>query len=182
MSQARGASSAVVIFPPGPADAEGLAHVHVTSWRETYKGLLPDAFLARMSQPGFARRFARELTRLNGPLTLAAADRFGVVGYASGGPSRRGVAGEAEIAVLYVLQASQGRGVGRELLTRTARALRDQGFQSLVISVLRENFHARGFYEHLGGVAEPARREPGPGGSMLWEVAYRWPDIRRVTG
>jgi GNAT superfamily N-acetyltransferase len=182
MSQARGASSAVVIFPPGPADAEALARVHVTSWRETYKGLLPDAFLARMSEPGFARRFAREMTRADAPLTLAAADRFGLVGYASGGPSRRGVAGEAEIAVLYVLRTAQGRGVGRELLTRAARALRDQGHTSLMISVLRENFHARGFYEHLGGQAEPARREPGPGGTMLWEIAYRWADIRQVTG
>ncbi len=181
MTQARGASAAL-IFPPGPADAEALAHVHVASWRETYRGLLPDAFLARMSEPGFARRFRRDLTRPDGPLTLAAADRFGLVGYASGGPSRRGIEGEAEIAVLYVLRPSQGRGVGRELLTRTARALREQGARSLLISVLRENFHARGFYEHLGGVAEPARREPGPGGTLLWEVAYRWPDIRDVTG
>ena len=182
MSLARGASSATLIFPPGPADAEALAHVHVTSWRETYRGLLPDAFLARMSEPGFARRFLRDLTRPDAPLTLAAADRFGIVGYASGGPSRRNVEGEAEIAVLYVLASAQGKGVGRELLTRTAKALRDQGARSLVISVLRENFHARGFYEHLGGEAEPARREPGPGGALLWEVAYRWPDIRSVTG
>ncbi|WP_374577124.1 N-acetyltransferase family protein [Phenylobacterium sp. J367] len=135
-----------------------------------------------MSVPGFTRRFRRDLTRPDGPLTLVAADRFGVVGYASGGPSRRAVADEAEISVLYVLASSQGRGVGRELLTRTARALRDQGATSLVISVLRENFHARGFYEHLGGEAEPARREPGPGGTLLWEVAYRWADIRDVTG
>ncbi|HEY8615434.1 GNAT family N-acetyltransferase [Phenylobacterium sp.] len=182
MSQARGASSAAVIFPPGPADAEALAHVHVTSWRETYQGLLPDAFLARMSEPGFARRFARELQRLEGPVTLAAADRGGLVGYASGGPSRRGLPNEAEIAVLYVLRRAQGQGVGRQLLARTARALRDQGFGSLVISVLRDNTRARGFYERLGGVAEPARREPGPGGGLLWEVAYRWPDIRRVSG
>jgi ribosomal protein S18 acetylase RimI-like enzyme len=182
MSQARGASSAFLIFPPGPADAEALAHVHVTSWRQTYKGLLPDAYLARMSAPEFARRFARELARTEGPLTLAAADRTGLVGYASGGASRRGIEGEAEIAVLYVLSAAQGCGVGRELLSRTARALRDQGFTSLVISVLRENVRARGFYEHLGGLAERPRQEPGPGGAALWEVAYRWADIRKVTG
>ena len=39
-----------VVFPAGPSDAEELARVHVTSWRETYRGLLPDAFLARMSE------------------------------------------------------------------------------------------------------------------------------------
>ena len=169
-----------VIFPAGPADAEALASVHVTTWRETYKGLLPDAFLARMSEAGFARRFRKSLTEDAG-VTLVAADRYGILGYASGGPSRRGIVGEGEISVLYLLRQAQGRGLGRALLTETARALAAQGSTSLMISVLRENFGARGFYEHLGGMAEPARREPGPGGALLYEVAYRWPDIRRLT-
>lgn len=169
-----------VIFPAGPADAEALAYVHVTSWRETYKGLLPDAFLARMSEAGFARRFRRSLT-LDGGVTLVAADRYGLVGYVAGGPSRRGIAGEGEISVLYLLRQAQGRGLGRALLTETTRVLAAQGSTSLMISVLRENFGARGFYEHLGGIAEPARREPGPGGALLYEVAYRWPDIRAIT-
>src|SRR5690349_8957318 len=63
MTQPRGASLAYVILPAGPADAEALALVHVTAWRETYRGLLPDAFLARMSEPGHVSRFRRELTR-----------------------------------------------------------------------------------------------------------------------
>ncbi|MGA0606055.1 GNAT family N-acetyltransferase [Phenylobacterium sp. VNQ135] len=169
-----------LIFPPGPADAEAMARVHVTSWRETYKGLLPDAYLARMSEPEFARRFRWSLDRQPG-VTLAAADRFGLVGYASGAPSsRRQHPGEGEIVVLYLVRAAQNRGVGRRLLTETARALAAQGATSLMISVLRENFAARGFYEHLGGVAEPAREEIGPGGATVHEVAYRWADIRTV--
>src|ERR1700743_227262 len=31
-----------VIFPAGPSDAEEMARVHVTSWPETYRGLLAD--------------------------------------------------------------------------------------------------------------------------------------------
>ncbi|MBL8773485.1 MAG: GNAT family N-acetyltransferase [Phenylobacterium sp.] len=169
---------AFVIFPAGPADAEALARVHVAAWRETYKGLLPDAYLARMSEAAHARRFAHALTR-PGPdeVTLAAADRWGLAGYAQGGPSRRRVEGEAEVATLYLLRAAQNQGLGRRLLRQTARALAAKGARSLVISVLRDNFAARGFYEHLGGEAEPAREEPGPGGGRYWEVAYRWPDI-----
>lgn len=52
---------------------------------------------------------------------------------------------------------------------------------SLMISVLRDNLRARGFYEHLGGAPDPARQEPGPGGRLLFEVAYRWPDIAVLT-
>src|SRR6476659_9254787 len=101
----RGASCRVsfVVFPAGPSDAEELARVHVTSWRETYRGLLADAFLARMSEPGFTRRFRRALAQPGSGVTLAAADRQGLVGYAQGGPSRRDIPGEAEIATLYVL-------------------------------------------------------------------------------
>jgi len=170
-----------VVFPAGPSDAEDLARVHVTSWRETYRGLLPDAFLARMSEPGFTRRFRRALTDPGTSITLAAADRYGLVAYAQGGPSRRTTPGEAEIATLYVLRQAQGRGLGAQLMVETARALAAQGANSLMISVLRDNIRARGFYEHLGGVAEAPRQEPGPGGRLLYEVAYRWADIGSLT-
>lgn len=171
-----------VVFPAGPSDAEELARVHVTSWRETYRGLLPDAFLARMSEPGFARRFRRHLTQPGDDITLVAAHRYGLAGYAQGGASRRVVngaaeAGEAEIATLYVLRQAQGEGLGRQLITETARALAAQGATSLVISVLRDNIRARGFYEHLGGEPQAARQEPGPGGRLLYEVAYCWRNI-----
>ena len=171
-----------MVFPAGPSDAEDLARVHVTSWRETYRGLLSDAFLARMSEPGFARRLRRSLTSPAPGVTLAAADRYGVVGYLQGGPSRYGVAGEAEIATLYLLRQAQGAGLGARMMTDAARALSAQGATSLVISVLRDNIRARGFYEHLGGQPEAPRQEPGPGGRLLYEVAYRWPDIRSLSG
>ena len=171
-----------VVFPAGPSDAEELARVHVASWRETYRGLLADAFLARMSEPGFARRFRRTLTQPGNSVTLAAADRHGLVGYAQGGASRRAIAGEAEIATLYVLRQAQGQGLGGRLMAETARALAAQGATSLMISVLRDNIRARGFYEHLGGAPEAPRQEPGPGGRLLYEVAYRWRDITALTG
>jgi ribosomal protein S18 acetylase RimI-like enzyme len=170
-----------LVFPAGPSDAEALARVHVTSWRETYRGLLSDAFLARMSEAGYARRFARSLTHPGaGEVTLVAADRTGIVGYAAGGASRSGVRDEAEIATLYILRAAQGQGLGARLMADTARALAAQGAASLMISVLRDNVRARGFYEHLGGEPQTPRREPGPGGQLLYEVAYRWPDIRTL--
>ena len=170
-----------VIFPAGPQDAEVLAQVHVTSWRETYRGLLADSYLDRMSVPVHARRFSQSLLRpAEYEITLAAADRSGIVGYVAGGPSRRRVAGEAEVTTLYVRKAHQGYDLGRGLLTAAARVLSDQGMTSLMISVLRDNIPARGFYEHLGGEADAPRKEPGPGG-VTYEVSYRWPDIRTLT-
>ena len=171
-----------VIFPAGPADAEALARVHVLAWRETYRGILPDGYLARMSEPAQARRFARSLVRPGANvIALAAGDAEGLVGYAEGGPSRRSRIGEAEVSTLYVVRAAQGRGLGARLLKDAARALRAQGAVSLMISVLRDNTPARRFYEHLGGVAEPVRLEPGPGGGLYNEIAYGWADIGDLT-
>ncbi|MBP6545527.1 MAG: GNAT family N-acetyltransferase [Phenylobacterium sp.] len=170
-----------VIFPAGPQDAEALAQVHVTSWRETYRGLLPDHFLDRMSVPVNTRRFAKSLvTPAEHEITLAAADRAGIVGYAAGGPSRTRVPGEAEVTTLYVLRPHQGHDLGRRLLIAAARVFADQGATSLMISVLRDNLPARGFYEHLGGQADAPRKEPGPGG-LMYEVSYRWADIRTLA-
>ena len=181
MSQSRGASLAVLILPAGPADAEELARVHVRSWRETYRGMLPDAYLARMSEAAFARRFRRALT-FPGPndVTLAAASPRGLLGYVQAGPSRARVEGEAEVATLYLLREAQGLGLGKRLLVGAARAMAAQGARALMLTVLEANVGARGFYEHLGGVADAARPEPGPGGQLLYEVAYRWADIRTL--
>lgn len=171
-----------VVFPAGPADAEALAQVHVTSWRETYRGLLSDAFLGRMSVEAHARRWRWSLTYPRpDEVILAAAGRRGLVGYASGGPSRAQREGEAEIATLYVLRAAQGQGLGRQLVVEAARVFAARGANSLMISVLRDNIRARGFYEHLGGAPEEPRLETGPAG-LLHEVAYRWSDIRTLTG
>jgi len=171
-----------VVFPAGPSDAEDLAQVHVRTWRETYRGILPEAYLARMSAAAHARRWRQALARpASGEVTLAAADRSGIVGYAGVGPSRSGRAGEAEIHTLYLLRAVQGRGLGRELVGDAARLMAARGFTSMMISVLSDNRPARGFYERLGGAAEPDRMEPGPAG-LASETAYLWPDIRKLTG
>ncbi|WP_340646804.1 GNAT family N-acetyltransferase [Phenylobacterium sp.] len=170
-----------VIFPAGPDDAPALAQVHVASWRETYRGLLPDSFLDRMSVPVNTRRFSKSLVSpAEHEITLAVADRTGIVGYAAGGPSRTRLAGESEVTTLYVLRPHQGQDLGRRLLMAAARVFADQGATSLMISVLRDNLPARGFYEHLGGQADAPRKEQGPGG-LMYEVSYRWADIRALT-
>ena len=171
-----------VIFPAGPDDAWALAETHVAAWRESYRGLIADAYLDRMSVPLHARRFTRALTEPGEhDATLAAADREGLVGYVAGGPSRTRRPGEAEVQTLYVRRAVQHAGLGRRLLTAAARVFADQGARSLMVSTLRDNMPARGFYEHLGGQAESPRPEPGPGG-VVYEVSYLWPAIRVLTG
>lgn len=171
-----------LIFPAGPSDAEALANLHVRTWRETYDGLLPAAYLARMSVETHARRWFWALSRPQpGDVTLAADGPDGLIGYVAGGASRRNREREGEVHTLYVLRMAQGDGVGRALLQGAARVLTAGGARSLAISVLRDNLKARGFYARMGGIAEASRPERGPGGVMQ-EVYYVWPDITALTG
>ena len=171
------------VSPAGPADALELGRVHVTSWRETYPGLLPQAYLNRMSPKVHARRFHRDLMRAKaGEVTLVAEGADGAVGYANGsllrGDGRRA---DAEVFTLYVVRKAQGAGVGRALLTACARVLHAEGARSLMLFVLSRNLPARGFYERLGGeaFAEVAAQGWGEG---VTETAYRWNDIGELAG
>jgi GNAT superfamily N-acetyltransferase len=134
-----------------------------------------------MSETTHAQRFHRALIRRESDeVILAAADASGLIGYAHALPSRRRREGEAEIATLYVLRPAQARGIGRALVKGCARVMAAGGSTSLIISVLRDNLKARGFYERMGGQALAPRPEMGPGG-VLYEVTYAWPDIAALT-
>ncbi len=171
------------ISPAGPGDSAELGRVHVRAWRETYTGVLPQAALNRMSATVHARRFRYDLMRAQpGQVTLIAEDAEEAVGYACGALLKGdGRGADAEVFTLYVVRAAQGVGVGRALLTASARVLRAEGAKSLLLFVLSRNERARGFYERLGGeaFAEVASRGWGEG---LTETAYRWADIDRLAG
>jgi ribosomal protein S18 acetylase RimI-like enzyme len=166
------------IAPAGPADAGELARVHVRSWRETYPGLLPQTYLARMSPQIHARRFHHDLMRAKpGDVTLIAEGSDGAVGYASGALLRGdGRGADAEVFTLYVVRAAQGSGLGRALLQGAARVLRAEGATSLMLFTLTRNEPARRFYERLGGEAFAELAAHGWGEGVT-ETAYRWQDI-----
>ncbi|HEV2363082.1 MAG TPA: GNAT family N-acetyltransferase [Caulobacteraceae bacterium] len=170
--------SELFILPAGPGDAHALAKLHVATWRETYRGIIPDAHLAAMDVKLHARRWRRQLTSPRaGEVVLVAEGPASLAGYCAGQAQR----GEAEISTLYVRRASQRSGLGRRLLASAARALSSQGAQRLWLGVLSQNANARGFYEHLGGRAA-ARRAVRGWGADLTEIVYVWDEIGQLAG
>jgi ribosomal protein S18 acetylase RimI-like enzyme len=97
-----------------------------------------------------------------------------VVGFASGGRERAGEGGyEGELYAIYVLDAAQRRGFGRELVRSMVGGLRELGLTNMIIWVLRDNRPAREFYERLGGIY--VRAQPITiGSATLEEVSYGW--------
>ena len=154
-------------------DAPAIARVHVSSWRSTYRGLLPDDFLASLSETGYAERWKRVIAEGTSRVYVAE-DEDDVVGFASGGRERAGETGyEGELYAIYVLDTAQRRGFGRELVRATVAGLRELGLSDMIIWVLRDNQPARAFYERLGGVY--VRAQPITIGlTTLEEVSYGW--------
>jgi len=163
-------------------DVPGIARVHVDTWRTAYPGIVPAEHLAGLSYERSEARWREFAFREGSPsLVFVAEDAGQIVASASGGPERDGIVGyDGELYGLYVLAAYLRQGIGRVLTLTVARRLVADGFQAMVIWVLKDNLKARVFYEALGGVPI-SEKTITIGGAELIDVAYGWPDIRSLT-
>jgi len=169
----------ILIRRAEPNDAAAIAHVHVQSWRTTYTGIVPDSYLASLDE---GERAAHWRDLLEGGMLVLVAERAGeVLGFATGGKSRGGLADcDAELYAIYLLEAEQGTKIGRDLLHELARSLSQDGFRSMEVWVLAKN-PAKGFYERMG--AEYAgSKEIEIGGATLAEQGYVWADLGALCG
>lgn len=97
-----------------------MAHVHVDSWRETYRGVMPDRILDDPGMLEMRRRFWATVLadpRFDG--TTAVAEEDGrIVGIALAGPSPHAEEEDAamQLYVLYLRRSHHGSGLGRGLL------------------------------------------------------------------
>jgi ribosomal protein S18 acetylase RimI-like enzyme len=167
----------------GLSDAEALAQVHETTWRETYVGLLSEHMLSALTADARAAAWRRILRGKPGYLSttyVAERDRE-LVAFASCGAQRdpalaeKGYAGE--FTAVYVLKSDQRRGLGTELMKAMMSHLAERGLVGFTLWVPRENIPARSLYEQLGGKAI-ARRQVAHEHGTLSEVAYAWPNPR----
>ena len=111
----------------------------------------------------------------------ATAEAGAIVGFATGGAERHGVAGyDGELYAIYLLLEHRGKGIGRRLVATVATWLSERGMKSLVIWVLKENVRGRAFYEALGGQIV-GEQTITIGGSDFQDVAYGWSDLRLVA-
>lgn len=161
-------------------DAAEIARVHVASWRTTYRGMLPNDFLASLSEEHYTDRWKRVITEGSNRVYVVDEPEGGIVGFASGGRERAGEGTFAgELYAIYVLDSAQRRGNGRELVRAVAGALREMALPDMIVWVLRDNAAARRFYERLGGVY--VRSQPITiGTATLEEVSYGWRTLDEI--
>jgi GNAT superfamily N-acetyltransferase len=159
-----------------PHDADSISRVHTDSWRATYRGIVPDAYLANLNAEGSSIRW-RE--RLNAGRVLVAEQDGEVVGFVSGGPIREPLGGyDAELYAIYLLPHAQNKGIGTALFNELAKRLDDEGLQSMAVWVLEAN--AGGHFYVRSGAVRVTSKQIEIGGALLPVTAYGWPSLKNI--
>lgn len=167
--------TSALIRPARPEDAPAIARIHVDTWRDTYAGILPNAYLVQLVQAGARQsvwRIGAGGRSPSGETTLVA-ELDQVVGFASFGRARHVRGGQVgEIYALYVAPDAQGQGLGRGLVSVALQRLFAEGYRHVDVEVLAEN-PSRHFYSAVGA------RLVGQGyhhfaGRRLRVMFYRW--------
>ncbi|MFL6237906.1 MAG: GNAT family N-acetyltransferase [Actinomycetes bacterium] len=164
------------IRPASAGDADGIAVVHVTSWRATYPELVPqpvrdDLDVARRSEAW------RQILVDGAEQTFVAEDADGRIrGFISIGASRDddAVASVGELFALYLPAELWATGLGAQLHGVGLTALSER-FADATLWVIGGNARARHFYERQGWSPDGATKVDDRGSFALAEVRYRNP-------
>lgn len=155
-------------------DIPAIARIYTDSWKETYRGLMPDAFLESITYEVSAEKWT-DYPEQPGQYVFVAYDSEQAVGMA-GLKLYTEQPDCALLDALHIVRERRGQGFGKRLLGTAAREARDQGVSRMQIFALIGNDRAIQMYEHLG-----ARRthifEREFGGSPCQVLALMWDDL-----
>ena len=162
-------------------DELAVADLHVRTWQEAYRGLIPDEFLDALDVQERASRYTFESLDPDGPATLLAVQEGEdcgevILGFVTFCRSRDADAPDhGEIVALYVDPDRYEGGVGRMLMAEARRRLWEAGFAEALLWVLDGNDRAARFYEGEGWAPDGARREEHPYGVVSNVSRFRRP-------
>lgn len=165
-------------------DIPAIARVHVDAWKTTYRGIFSDEILNNTTyqkrENGWRKIFSGALE--NDQFTYVFENQSGqMIGFANGGLERDGNSVyQGELYAIYILEAYQGQGIGRQLVQAIAHKLAQMNIHTMLVWVLEDNPACR-FYEAIGG-QRVNQKAIERGGATLTEVAYGWTDTSRLYG
>ena len=164
------------------ADSQRIASLHTVSWRDVYRGILPDPYLvgpivdertthwhSLLSSPGTHRRYV-QLAEVEGTLVafvcvlLDEEPQWG-----------------ACLDNLHVLPKLRSHGLGRQLFSRGAQwVMSNEPGSPIHLWVFEANDGARRFYDSLSGEVAEHRLKRAPGGADIPSLRYVWRDLQAL--
>ena len=172
-------------------DADAIATAHIDAWRAGYRGVVPDEYLDAEEFASSRRDRWRSWTWHQVPESrlFVVSLQGRVVGFGHAGPEHVVAHGiespdsepgnedgtRGEIYGFYLHPTAWGSGGAGALMSRCEEFLRDEGFTSATLWVLRDNPRARAFYEKAGWLAtgkESLFTPSEPSDSSLPKVSF----------
>jgi ribosomal protein S18 acetylase RimI-like enzyme len=168
----------IKIRPIEIKDAEAFSYVRITSWKQTYKDIIPPALLDMLDIDKDVEELKKALIDSGNvkKLRYVAELNDKIVGIGSCGSASGMDSSYGKIYAIYLLDEVKHIGIGKALMIRMAEDLANRGYRALVLQVLKDNLNARRFYEALGGsiMSEGMFQYKG---FYLPEVIYEWKHI-----
>ena len=133
-------------------DIRELMHVMAVVWNETYKGIVPDEYLASLYD-NEEERTEKVISKFgqDDETSFVLEIDGKIAGYTNCGASKDpDFIGCGEIHALYILKKYHGYGIGRELINVAVDDIKKRGFDKMVIGCLVGN-PTNEFYKHIGG-------------------------------
>ncbi len=153
----------------GLTDAAGIAKVHVDSWRTTYKSIIPDNYLDKLSYEQRSELWIKNISESDNYVIVAETDEGDIIGFATANKRDENT---SDLTSIYLLEEYQGHGVGKQLLKDLFKYFKKEGCQKVYVEVLEDN-KTKFFYEHYG--AEFVKTvQIKIGGKTLNESIYAW--------
>ncbi|WP_285769250.1 GNAT family N-acetyltransferase [Peribacillus sp. SI8-4] len=161
------------------ADAEGIAIVHVDSWRTTYKHIIARDFLDKLSYEKRMASWIETISEKGNHVYIAENGEGRIVGFIVGGKrAKNQVAASGDLTAIYILEDYQGMGIGRKLMKKLFLKFEELGYHSIFVEVLEGN-KSKFFYEAFG--AKWIKSETiSIAGEALTLLIYEWKDIALV--
>lgn len=154
-------------------DCRDLGYVHVESWKIAYKGIVPDAFLERMTIENSEKRFINAISQ-GLERNIVAVKENQIVGFTCIGKCRDSDVDHTcgEIWGIYLLPSCWRQSIGTKLLLNDLSILKNEGFDKVSLWVLEGNINARKFYEKFGFKYDGTKKELNFG-NMINEIRYK---------
>lgn len=152
-----------------------IAQVHIKSWQEAYKGLLPQDYLDQLTSE-IEDRIKMWKNILANPQRWAwvAENTQGIISFVLFGPPRDANREDfIELGAIYLLASEKGNGNGFSLLSVGFNKMRDFGYKKAYCWVLEKNPTIK-FYERSGARFSKQVKQDEIGGMNFNELAYEW--------
>jgi ribosomal protein S18 acetylase RimI-like enzyme len=171
---------AMKIRPASVEDAAALAAVHIDTWRNAYRGQMPQDYLDELDATKRVANWRQWIESDQAPAgTLVLDDETdGVAGFIYVSRSRdldTDPEMVGEVQAVYVRSGYWGQGAGRRLMEAGLSRLAEAGLRESILWVLNTNRRARRFYEAGGWQPDGASKTDDLRGFPLVEVRYRRP-------